>query len=72
MTKYYCDVCGKEVKAVEKYTLPDLTTKDIKHRDGTIIKKIFTIKPTEMEICKDCATDIFNIVKGYAYAKQSV
>lgn len=45
MTKYFCDVCGKEVESVEKYVIPAWGNKDIKYRDGTILKRFFVTAP---------------------------
>ena len=33
MTKYYCDLCGREAQSVEEYMLPDLKDKESKENE---------------------------------------
>ena len=54
MTKYYCDLCGREVQSVEEYMLPDLKDKEFKNPQGYVIRRTFTYAPTKMELCRDC------------------
>lgn len=62
MTKYYCDLCGREISTVEKYILPDLRDKDFKDSRGNLIRKNFEYMPTEMELCRDCRNTIGRLI----------
>lgn len=54
MTKYYCDLCGREVQSVEEYILPVLKDKEITTRRGFLLRKTKVYAPTEVELCRDC------------------
>lgn len=68
MTKYFCDVCGKEVESVAKYMIPEWGNKDIKDRDGTIIKRFFVTVPKEKDLCRQCANSIRQLIHVYQAA----
>ena len=69
MTKYFCDVCGKEVESITKYMIPDWGKKDIKDsRDGMIIKRFFVTVPKEKDLCKQCANSIHQLIHIYRFA----
>lgn len=63
MTKYYCDLCGREVQSVEKYVLPVLKDKEFKNRRGDLVRKTQVYTPTEMELCRNCR----GIVGSFVY-----
>ena len=58
MTKYYCDLCRREVSTVEKYILPDLRDKECKDSRGNLLMKNSVYMPTEMELCRNCRETI--------------
>lgn len=63
MTKYYCDLCGREVQSVEEYVLPVLKDKEFKNRRGDLVRKTQVYTPTEMELCRNCR----GIVGSFVY-----
>lgn len=63
MTKYYCDLCGREVQNVEEYILPDLGNKEFKNKQGVVIRRAYVYMPTKMELCRDCR----GIVGSFVY-----
>ena len=63
MTKYYCDICRKEMESVKKYVLPQWGHKDCTDKHGVILKRIYIPEPTEMEICEKCARIILAAVE---------
>ena len=62
MTKYYCDLCGREVKSVEEYVLPDLGDKEFKNIQGVVIRRTYVYMPTKMELCRECRSTIGSFV----------
>lgn len=62
MTKYYCDLCGREVQSVEEYVLPILGDKEFKNKQGIVIRRAFVYMPTKMELCRDCRGTIGSFV----------
>ena len=58
MTKYYCDICNREVKSIEEYTLPSLGDKEWKDRQGNVIRRGYVFMPTKMELCRECVSTV--------------
>ena len=68
MTKYFCDICGKEVESITQYVIPDWGTKDFTDKKGNIIRRIFVTAPKEKYLCKQCASSIHQFIHIYQYA----
>lgn len=68
MTKYFCDICGKEVKSVAKYLIPEWGNKDMKDKNGAIIKRFFVTVPEEKDLCRQCANSIHQLIRIYQVA----
>ena len=63
MTKYYCDLCGREVQSVEEYVLPNLGDKEFKNKQGIVIRRAYVYMPTKMELCRDCRGTIGSFIR---------
>ena len=65
ITKYYCDICGKEAPYCSKYKIPDLYEK-IYHNafDPELKKEISGFHPVEGDICPKCAELLYIAIKN--------
>lgn len=68
MTKYFCDVCGKEVESITQYVIPDWGTKDFTDKKGNILRRTFVTTPKEKDLCKRCAGSIHQLIRIYQVA----
>lgn len=68
MTKYFCDVCGKEVESITQYVIPDWGTKDFTDKKGNILRRTFVTTPKEKDLCKQCANSIHQLIRIYQVA----
>lgn len=53
MTKYYCDICGQELKVITRLTLPNLWSGEIV--DGS----------EPYDLCRSCSRHIYTIIEDY-------
>lgn len=68
MTKYFCDVYGKEVESITQYIIPDWGVKDITDKKGNEIRRTLITAPKEKDLCKQCASSIHQLIHIYQYA----
>ena len=68
MTKYFCDVCGKEVESITQYVIPDWGVNYITDKKDNKIQKTLVTVPKEKDLCKQCASSIHQLVHIYQYA----
>lgn len=68
MTKYFCDICGKEVESITQYVIPDWGTKDFTDKKGNILRRTFVTTPKEKDLCKRCASSIHQLIRIYQVA----
>lgn len=60
ITKYYCDLCGKEHPLCRKYSIPDIEYKEVHDAHNISLRKELSyIAPFECDICPNCASLIF-------------
>ena len=65
ITKYYCDICGKEAPYCLKYYLPDIY-ENIYHDalNPKLKKEISGFHPVAGDICPKCAELIYLAIKN--------
>ena len=68
MTKYFCDICGKEVESITQYVIPDWEVNYITDKNGNKIRKTLVTAPKEKDLCKQCASSIHQLIHIYKYA----
>lgn len=64
MIKYFCDICKREDDVVE-YVLPIMATKEIKNKQGDVVRMITITQPKKKDLCFDCAEDIRQLIDRY-------
>lgn len=65
ITKYYCDICGKEAPYCSKYKIPDIYEKIYRDAYNPELKKeIGGFHPVEGDICPKCAELIYLAIKN--------
>ena len=65
MTKYFCDVCGKEVKSITEYIIPDECIKKATSKYGDVLGEFYGVAPKRKEICERCAANIKRFISVY-------
>lgn len=65
ITKYYCDICGKETPYCSKYYLPDIYEKTCYCAYNLELKKeISEFHPVAGDVCPKCAELIYLAIKN--------
>lgn len=60
----YCDICGKEVDKIEKYTLPIRSKQWVVDGRGNKLTTLYeSIIPQEKDVCRDCASYINDCIR---------
>lgn len=59
MTKYYCDICGKETSKVIEYTLPSMDKKEIYDNQENVVALSFFTTTKRQCLCECCADKLW-------------